>query len=410
MKFKSSDILLSVESFKEKDRMEKCILSIIIPTKNRQYYALNSVKQILSVCGRDVEIVVQDNSDEASLKDQISELGYENIVYNYTAGVVSFVDNFDLAIQLSNGKYAMIIGDDDGITSLALKVAKWADNNDICCVKPALSFIYFWPGSKVFDHDDNGILHIYKYNGNITKYDPREGVKSLLGKSCQDYLNNELIKLYHGIVRRDLLEAVRNRTGRYVGGLSPDIYLSVALSLMSKNEAFSINVPLTISGICTGSGSSQSATGEHTGSLEEAPHFRGHTDYKWNNKIPKFYSVETIWGDSAMAAVSEINPDYAEYYEPETLTFRCLRKYPLYKAEILSNYLKNGGNKLKLGMFFFSKVINKLFSIVKHEQKEKLQIKNNLDTIIEASKECELWLEEHEEMLGRADRRIDQER
>ena len=111
-----------------------------------------------------------------------------------------------------------------------------------------------------------------------------------------------------------------------------------------------------------------------------------------------------------MAAVSEINPDYAEYYEPETLTFRCLRKYPLYKAEILSNYLKNGGNKLKLGMFFFSKVINRLFSIVKHEQKEKLQIKNNLDTIIEASKECELWLEEHEEMLGRADRRIDQER
>lgn len=376
------------------------ILSIIIPTKNRQYYALNSVKQILAVCGSDVEIIIQDNSDEATLKDQLSELPCENIVYNYKAGVLSFVDNFDLAIGLSSGKYVMIIGDDDGVTSLALKIAKWADHNNICAVRPALSFVYFWPDSKVFDHEDNGILHIYNYSGKITKYDPKNGMKSLLRQSCQNYLDSKLLKLYHGIVRRDLLEHIKKKTGRYVGGLSPDIYLSVALSLTAENEAFDINIPATISGICMGSGSSQSATGEHTGKLEEAPHFRGHTDYEWNKKIPRFYSVETIWGDSAMAAVQNINPDYADYYKPETLTYRCLRKYPLFKPEIMRSYYENGGNKLRLGICYLSRVVNKLLSIAKYKQVGKPQIKNKLSTIMDASRECELWIEEHGSMVN----------
>ena len=209
--------------------MHEYLLSIIIPTKNRQYYCLNSVNQILDCYGDEVEIVVQDNSDDPSLESQIKKLKRDNVIYHYQGGVLSFVDNFDMAIQLASGRYLMLIGDDDGITSLALRVTKWAEQNGISSIKPSLSFVYFWPVSQVFKEDDNGVLNIYTYDGEVHECNPKKGVTDLLKKSCQNYLDSDLIKLYHGIVRRDLLDAIKEKMGRYVGGLSPDIYLSVAL-------------------------------------------------------------------------------------------------------------------------------------------------------------------------------------
>ena len=81
--------------------MREYLLSVIIPTKNRQYYCLNSVKQILSCYGNRVEIVVQDNSDDDSLGAEIDALRAENVIYHYQGGILSFVDNFDIAIGLS---------------------------------------------------------------------------------------------------------------------------------------------------------------------------------------------------------------------------------------------------------------------------------------------------------------------
>ena len=46
-----------------------CLLSIIIPTKNRQVYCLKSIRQILGVVSKDVEIIVQYNSDDNSLSE-----------------------------------------------------------------------------------------------------------------------------------------------------------------------------------------------------------------------------------------------------------------------------------------------------------------------------------------------------
>ena len=376
--------------------MHEYLLSIIIPTKNRQYYCLNSVNQILDCYGDEVEIVVQDNSDDPSLESQIKKLKRDNVIYHYQGGVLSFVDNFDMAIQLASGRYLMLIGDDDGITSLALRVTKWAEQNGISSIKPSLSFVYFWPGSQVFKEDDNGVLNIYTYDGEVHECNPKKGVTDLLKKSCQNYLDSDLIKLYHGIVRRDLLDAIKEKMGRYVGGLSPDIYLSVALSLIFDGRAVSVNFPLSISGICTGSGSSQSATGEHTGKLEDAPHFRGHNKYDWDSRIPRFYSVETIWGDSAMAAIKDIDPDYEIYYKPETLTYRCLRKYPKFKDEIMDSYSLNGGSGVKLCAYACSRVLYKIFSKLKNKTDiNRARRIRKVKSIKDAAKECEAWIKDN---------------
>lgn len=378
------------------------ILSVVIPTKNRQYYCINAIKQILDVTGGKAEIIVQDNSDVPSLEEQIKALDSSDVVYHYSSGILSFVDNFDYALRLASGKYVMIIGDDDGITSMALQLANWADQNDFMAVKPALSFIYFWPDSKVFKDNDNGVLDIYSFSGKIREYVSLPGVQKTLANSCQNYLDNDVIRLYHGIVRRDLLEKIQRKTGKYVGGLSPDIYLSMALSILNDNgKVVEVDIPATISGICKGSGSSQSATGEHTGKLEDAPHFRGHDNYEWDSRVPKFYSVDTIWADSALAAIKDLAPEYLEYYRMETLVYRSLRKYPSFKDVIMQCYIDNGGKKLKLLSYIASRVVDKARQKIRGQaQSIQPSTFRELATINEASHKCETWLQENKEFLA----------
>ena len=74
------------------------VLSIVIPTKNRQKYCLATIKQVLNLRLEGIEIVVQDNSDENLLQKQIECFHAPNVVYNYTSDILSFVDNFTKAL------------------------------------------------------------------------------------------------------------------------------------------------------------------------------------------------------------------------------------------------------------------------------------------------------------------------
>ena len=102
--------------------MDNFILSVIVPTKNRAKYANKTVRQILQVCGKDVEIVVQDNSTDDILEKMLADIKrLENLKYNHIYELLSFVDNFDQALQLATGEYVIMVGDDDGVTTGLLK-------------------------------------------------------------------------------------------------------------------------------------------------------------------------------------------------------------------------------------------------------------------------------------------------
>ena len=77
-----------------KVKMSKYLLSIIIPTKNRQKYCIEAVNQIISTLNSGVEIIIQDNSDTAELKTVVTKLNYDRLVYNYHPGKLSFIDNY----------------------------------------------------------------------------------------------------------------------------------------------------------------------------------------------------------------------------------------------------------------------------------------------------------------------------
>lgn len=320
------------------------IISIVIPTKNRQEYAFKTIKQILLIKDKDIQVVVQDNSDDNRLENMLESFKSDKrLQYNYYSGILSFVDNFGSAVSSAKGEYICIIGDDDGINHEILETARWAKKNKIDAIKPTINSIYIWPDTGIISRDDranSGYMTISKISSGYKFVNTDNELKKLLRNGCQRYLDLEMVKLYHGLVKREKLEQVKSVTGKYFGGLSPDIYGAVSLSVLIP-KVLCIDYPLTISGICKKSGSADSVTGKHTGRYEDAPHLKGQSKYEWSKEVPKFYSVETIWADSAIAAIKDMRQEQQlENFRLDVLATHCIINYREYSNLVKKHYYK----------------------------------------------------------------------
>ena len=314
------------------------LLSIIIPTRNRTYYCLEAVKEILEVCNilktKQIEIVIQDNSDTDSLKESILALNADNIKYNYTSKILSFVDNFSEAVSLATGEYLCMIGDDDGILPNILEEVYKAKEKNIHSIIPSLNAVYIWPmKDSIVANGDNGYLYTAYVNKESTIISTSDSLYKMLSNGGQNYQNCDMPRLYHGIIHRSLIDKVYAKTNCYFGGLTPDIYMATALTFVC-DKSIKLGYPITISGICTGSGSANSAQGKHTGELSDAPHFIGHDNYEWEDIVPQIYTVETIWADTALHAVRDFNAEKTNNFNVASLLAHCYQKYPQFKKRL----------------------------------------------------------------------------
>lgn len=324
------------------------LLSVVIPTRNRQYYAINTVKQILSVTQRNVQIVVSDNSDDLSLKKMLNDLGEDRVKYQFIRERISGVDNYGNGISLCDGKYVCCIGDDDGVFGEIQNVVKWADDEEILAVKPGIQAAYIWPNTV--EMYKTGCLSLERVSEKVEHINPKKELVEFLKTGCIDFPEARLVKAYHGIVRRDLFEEIYRNTGCYCGGLSPDIYLSVALSLL-VDDLVCLDIPLTIFGACKQSTTGDSLNKVNVGKLEEAPHFVGQA-YEWSDKVPRFYCGMNIWADSALHALADMKKtEMIKLFSVEHLTSFCLVQYVDYSSEIMENFEQNHGDRGLLDEF-----------------------------------------------------------
>lgn len=337
----------------------KYILSIIIPTRNREDYAYAAAMQVLEATNDDIQLVLQDNSDSNSLLSKFKGSPFlSRIKYNHSNGVLSFVDNFSEGVALADGEYLCIIGDDDGINPEIVDFVYWAKINNIEAVVPEIKLNYIWPNTGIpYYKNDTGNLMIVNFNMKAKIFSTKDEINKLLYSGGQNYLKFHLVKIYHGIVKKIAMDKVKDITGKYFGGLSPDIYSSVALSLV-VDTVLKVDYPLTIPGVCRESGSGQAANGRHLGKLEDAPHLIGHLNYQWSNLVPEFYSVETVWADSAIAAFNEMKrDDLVHNFNVHALTVYCYCNHKEFIGQTKTNYTNycksNNINRLQQKKYLF---------------------------------------------------------
>ena len=98
--------------------MSSPVLSICVPSRNRQVYFQETIRALTASLRSDVEFVFADNSDDASVMDDFmrERLADPRIRYLPATGTtLSMMDNWERSAAAATGRYISFIGDDDYI-------------------------------------------------------------------------------------------------------------------------------------------------------------------------------------------------------------------------------------------------------------------------------------------------------
>lgn len=363
--------------------MNKYLLSVIVPTRNRIYTLSKLIQLFKEQQLEGVELVIQDNSDCADADTFFNSNTFPNNVSIYrNKELLSFVKNFSLGVENAKGEYLICIGDDDSILPNIMNATKYAKEHNVDCIVGNLSALYFWPGSLNGSEFQTGKL-IFKDTPNselsYCKGNIKKELDSFFRRGCLNYLDYDLPKIYHGIVKKEKMNELKTILGDYFIGLTPDMSSCVGLSLINAKTLFCKNA-FTISGIAKNSGSSASGTGNHEGELKNAPHFKGHNKYKWDPTIPDFYSVETIWAETALKTASKFPSFNRDLFNVEPLLYQSNKRYFKYFSH--STYYKSHEKQITRakGSIFIRPFIRKCISRLKTKH-----VVYGVENIIEAN-------------------------
>ena len=337
------------------------LLSIIIATRNRVPTAISAIQSILDIPDARLQLVIHDNSDSHDLKNYVKEnVNDSRFRYRYTDEPLSMSGNFNMAMELASGEYICSIGDDDGVNPEILEATAWAKSQDLDSLSIRQTAHYLWPGtgmkSTLFTKVVGGSLQVMPFQGEIIQINLEKELKSLMRNGGLYYLRFNLPKVYHGIARRKCMDLIKEKTGEYFSGTSPDIFSSLALACVAKKAAI-IEYPLTIPGHCRIAENTHHIKNAHLRPMECAPHFNNLGDYKWCDLVPFVFVGESVWLDSGILAlrnmgredlVKELNlPKLAAHFVGG---YRGLNKTVM--KTLFYGLEKTGVSKLK-GFFLF---------------------------------------------------------
>ena len=284
--------------------MTQKLLSIVVPTKNRAKYLYSLIELCSLFKSNDFELVIQDNSDDDQIARHLKNRKFDFIVYNYNPAPMPVIKNSELAILNSIGKYVCFIGDDDLLSEKIIDFVSYMDENQI---ESAIFHraIFNWPGMKFVKHKFPNLI-IKKFKGKLYRINVQEAFSNLLKHGATSL--SSVPQLYHGVVRRDLLDKVFANAGTYFPGPSPDMAVAVALSYFVNSHVF-FDVPLVSSGKSPLSAAGLGAKHEHKGNLRDMKFLPVDIEEKWDKRLPKIWTGQTIYAESALEAMKALNKD-----------------------------------------------------------------------------------------------------
>lgn len=274
--------------------MDGIKFQIIIPTlRGRETYLKWAIRSCLDQDHADFEVLVSNNGGARSVQDVVSGIGDSRIRYIETKCLLPMAVHWEFAVSNARGDVLTIIGDDDALMPGALKSLNdiFLGNNDIECVTHYPGQ-YFWP-----DYPE-------PYYRN--KYNVHRGSSTVKIMRTKDTLQRVmefrewygcLPVLYHGFVKRSVLERIRDSQGLIFKRTSPDIYsdliLAVVLDLYARFDGC-----LTFGGQGAKSNGINFSLNNDEGKqfLADLPDYLLPKYYVGNVHIQLFEYLEGIWG------------------------------------------------------------------------------------------------------------------
>jgi hypothetical protein len=349
------------------------LLSIVVPSRNRHYYLKFLLDYFNTVNSDKLELIVHDNSDnEDKLGSYIQSLCNSRIKYFYSSEDLSVIDNCDIALSKATGVYVTMIGDDDCFSKHIIEYLERFKAHNVDAILPIKSS-YVWPDVKPRLYKDvlSGVYTATKFNFKIIKFNVEDELYKVLNKGGVEIL--KLPRVYHGIVKRNILEKIYKETNSYFPGPSPDIANAVALCKYI-NQYEIIDVPLIISGHSIFSTGGQGAQGKHFGEISKIKHLPKDTAANWTESVPFYWSGGTIYAESVIQALKRTNRiDLLKKFNYEYLIANCFVFDTNFKDRINRvNTKKNILFKLKVNYYVIWICLNRI----------KFHLFNNLSLLI----------------------------
>lgn len=283
---------------------QSILLSIIIPTKNRQHTCLCAIESGLLLNKADVEIIIQDCSDTNILEKQIfNKFGIDGkIKYEYIDTKPSMTDNWNRAFERATGLYKCGIGDDDAVLPNIYDITKWAKENNIEAIGHSKKYSYFWPDFTARPEMASKLLVINSTISERVKIFERKELDEFLTKQATipDSNYRKLPMAYHCLLASSLIENLIGKTGRFLDGTSLDVYTAVSLGLI-VNRFYFYDMPFTLPGACGASNSNRSS------SKKIRAHFLEFKKISFDERIPEVYNDKFTIAESTQKAFSNMN-------------------------------------------------------------------------------------------------------
>ena len=283
--------------------MSEKLLSIVVPTKNRVEYLKSFIRLVKNIGDGRIELVVQDNSDDNSeVLAFIEENNFDGLVYCYDNSEMSVVDNCDLSIKNSSGKYVCFMGDDDLVSSRLVEFVEFMDRYgyESAVFKPSQ---YYWPKVQFKAHKFPNLI-VKKFAPKVRELDVDATFDRLLktGATALDLMP----KVYHGVMLRERLEDVYRVAGTYFPGPSPDMANAVALAHFVKKHIYCA-LPLVTAGASPKSAAGLGAKHQHVGKVGEISFLPKDTEKLWNINVPKVWTGPTVYAQSLYLSLVALN-------------------------------------------------------------------------------------------------------
>ena len=320
------------------------LLSIVIPTRNRQEYAASCIRSLLRIPSVDLEVVVQDNSDSDELRRHLDRHAIdERLNYTHRSGRVSVIDNCNDGVSRASGQYVTLLGDDDGVNPEIMQATQWAKDNSVDALIPFRIAHYNWPDVRYRYYGARwaGTLSVRRFSGSIVEQDIEAGVRTSARWAFQNLVDCvNLPKLYYGIIKRECLEQLFRATGAYFHGVSPDIGVAIGLSRF-VGLAYAVDYPLFLPGTSAKSTAGAGVRKEHLGRLEDQPHLPVDCARNWPVTVPAFFAVQTVWAQSAVAALLATKRQAVlKEFDVALLHAMCAVFNPRYARSTMRNYYR----------------------------------------------------------------------
>jgi len=223
-------------------------LTICIPTRNRQRYAMDAVRHMLASPRQDFEILLGDNSDDASvLADFAAQMNDSRLrLLAPESKPLSMRSNWERMPQHAHGEWVSFMGDDDYIDPELCEALRVTSNRMPKVDAFSWGRSYFvWPEARTEREittipTGSHLVHLSKEEL-MRKMFFWEGARDRPGCS---------FGVYHGALKKDLMERIRDAfSNRYFEHPNVD-YDSICKTVMMSDLCIYWERPMSVFGAC----------------------------------------------------------------------------------------------------------------------------------------------------------------